>query len=163
MIKFASEVREILLPGWRDARGHITQVWNKGFHGFNLAQSSVTVSRKNVLRGIHGYNNLGRICVCVYGRIYFVVVNCDWESQLVGSWISFILEDKHPNAIYVPPKFGIAALTRSETSVFLYHWDGAYEGNEQFRFRYDDPRFGISWPPLEGELILSESDTKCGE
>ena len=158
MIKFGSEVHEILLPSWHDERGQITQAWNKNFSGFNLAQSNVTVSRKNVLRGIHGYDNLGRICMCVYGRIHFVVANCDRESELFGSWISFILEDKHPNAIYVPPKFGIAALTRSETSVFLYHWDGTYEGNEQFRFRYDDPQFGINWPPLEGKPILSERD-----
>ena len=145
VIKFGSEVHEILLPSWRDERGQIIQAWNKQFSGFDLAQS----------------NNLGRICMCVYGKIYFVVANCDQGSQLFGSWISFILEDNRSSAVYVPPKFGVAALTRSETSVFLYHWDGPYEGNEQFRFRYDDPRFGIGWPPLEGEPILSERD-RCG-
>ena len=152
---------------WGDERGVIKQMLNEA--DFNLAthidmppvdwvQENVAVSNERVLRGIHGYRDLWRLCYCVYGEIYFVVVNCKKDDEHFGEWQAFRLVGVS-ETILVPPELGIACLTLSKVSIFSYKWSGYYEDHEQFHYRYDDPRFGIKWP-LEGEPILSERDKK---
>ena len=160
---------------WVDHRGAITQVWNKGDYiecrlrwglshpqwpeSHQWVQENVTFSAQNVLRGIHGYDDVWRLCSCLYGEIYFTVVNCDERGANFGKHETFNLHPSSP-MVLVPPKFGIGFMTLSRYSVFSYRWSGYFENSRQFAYRYDDPRFGIKWP-LEGEPILSERD-KCG-
>lgn len=169
---------------WVDHRGAITQIWNEAdyiecrlAHGLahprwpesqEWVQENVTFSTENVLRGIHGYDDIWRLCACLYGEICFAVVNCDERDANFGESETFDLCFPTP-MVLVPPKFGIAFATLSPRSVFSYRWSGYYESSRQFAFRYDDPRFGIEWPTLHGfncttkgdviaEPILSERD-----
>lgn len=152
-------------PIWRDDRGYIKQPWNEleynrqaiaaGRPSIEWAQDNISVSRKDVLRGIHGYHDLWRLCACVFGTIYFVVVDCR-NGPECGKWDSVNLSASSP-AILVPPGFGMASLTLTDWSVFYYKWSGTYEDHEQFSYGWDDLRFGIKWP-IDGEPILSERD-----
>lgn len=148
---------------WGDARGSIVQVWNN--HEYNMAISSLNldwvqenyvVSYKNVLRGIHGYRDLWRLCYCAHGDIYFVVANCNEGASQFGKWQAWRLYAPQDGIILVPPGFGVACLTLSQTSIFIYKWSGYYGQHEQFRFKWNDARFGIKWPIADP--ILSEED-----
>ena len=163
-------------PRWVDHRGAIAQIWNRAdyidcrlAHGLphpqwpesrEWVQDNVTFSVENVLRGVHGYDDLWRLCSCLYGDIYFVVVNCDERNADFGKHEAFKLHCPSP-MVLVPPKFGIAFLTRSVRSIFSYRWSGYFEDRQQFAFLYDDLRFGIKWPENSKDFILSDRDASC--
>lgn len=159
------ELLSIAAPLWRDRRGYIKQPWSQieynrqaiadGLPTLEWVQDNVSVSRKNALRGVHGYRDLWRLCVCVFGTIYFVRVDCR-DGPEFGKWNGVDLSASSP-AILVPPGFGMACLTLTDWSVFYYKWSGRYEDHEQFAYAWNDPLFGIKWP-LDGKLILSERD-----
>jgi len=163
------EMIRLKAPRWADGRGHIKQPWNMyEYHkqaisakrrdwprAVEWVQDNVTVSELGVLRGIHGYHDLWRLCACVFGEVHFVVVDCREDGEF-GQWAAVNLDPKS-DSILVPPGFGMAALTLSDLSVFYYKWSGIYGRHEQFAYKWSDPRFGIKWP-FVGEPILSERD-----
>ena len=166
---------------WVDHRGAITQIWNKGDYiecrlrwglphpqwpeSHQWVQENVTLSAQNVLRGIHGYADIWRLCSCLYGEIYLAVVNCDelgagfgqhemFKLRCPSSEVATIAE----HMVLVPPKFGIGFMTLSPHSVFSYRWSGYFENSKQFAYRYDDPRFGIRWPSLHEFNYTTKED-----
>lgn len=152
-------------PDCYDPRGLIVQIWNEADYWsypdsgpcpIKWVQENYVVSNRRVLRGIHGYWKIWRLCYCAYGDIYFVVANCsEWASQF-RAWQAWRLCAPQDGIILVPPGFGMACLTLSQTSIFVYKWSGYYEQHEQFRYKWDDKRFKIDWPI--GDPILSEED-----
>jgi dTDP-4-dehydrorhamnose 3,5-epimerase len=144
-----------------DYRGEFTEVYNeKSFaeNGIKIAfiEDDVSVSAKNVLRGMHAYTETAKLISCLYGRVYTVVVNCDETSRDFGKWESFILSGENRKTLYVPPMFAHGYYTLSEISVYLYK-QSKYFGGRQMNYAWNDPRFAIKWP--SEYPILSEKDT----
>ena len=147
-----------------DFRGTNTEIYNDKIYreaGINnkWVLDSISTSRKNVLRGIHGDAHTTKLISCLYGCFYFVVLNCDPLSPQFGEWASFTLSDKNRQQVLVPPKFGNAHLVMSDHVVFHYKLDAYYDRKSQFTIRWDDPGHDIWWP-IENP-ILSERDSKA--
>jgi dTDP-4-dehydrorhamnose 3,5-epimerase len=89
-------------------------------HGINVdfVCDDISTSSRGVLRGIHGDSKTYKLISCGYGRLYFVVLNCDESSAQYGQWDSFILTDANRYQVLVPPKFGNGHLALSEKIVF---------------------------------------------
>lgn len=146
---------------YRDFRGQNLEIYNiKLYRGagikIDFLQDNVSVSRKNVLRGIHGDAKTYKLVTCLYGKIYLAVVNCDQNSKEFGKWTSFTLSDKNKLQVLIPPKFGNAHLVLSTRAVFYYKWSEYYKPYGQFTYKWDDPRFKIKWPIKKP--ILSKRD-----
>lgn len=146
---------------FKDFRGENFEVYNDRVYKktgvrINFVQDNVSVSKKNVLRGIHGDTKTYKLVTCLEGEIYFVVVNCDSASKDFGKWVSFHLSDKNKLQVLVPPKFGNAHLVLSPKAVFYYKWSEYYKPYGQFSYKWNDPRFNIKWPIKNP--ILSERD-----
>ena len=146
---------------FRDARGENFEVYNDGVYKengipINFVQDNVSVSKRHVLRGIHGDVKTYKLVTCLYGELCVVVVNCDPASKDFGMWESFRLSDKNKLQVLIPPKFGNAHLVLSDKAVFYYKWSEYFKPYGQFSYRWDDPRFGITWPIKRP--ILSERD-----
>jgi dTDP-4-dehydrorhamnose 3,5-epimerase len=99
-----------------------------------------------VLRGIHGDGETWKLISCMYGKFYFVVVNCDTESADFGKWQSFTLSDKNRWQVLVPPKHGNGHYVMSEMTIFHYKQTSYYNPKGQFTYRWDDPLLNIWWP-----------------
>lgn len=145
-----------------DFRGTNTEIYNSEIYRKNGIQNdfvldSVSTSRKNVLRGIHGDSHTTKLISCLYGSFYFVVLNCDRDSPQYGKWQSFTLSDKNRLQVLVPPKFGNAHLVMSDYVVFNYKLDAYYDRSSQFTIKWNDPSFNIWWPI--NNPILSERDS----
>ncbi|NTV93237.1 MAG: dTDP-4-keto-6-deoxy-D-glucose epimerase, partial [Chlorobiaceae bacterium] len=102
----------IIIPSiFEDFRGEYVETYNdeeykrKGIT-CNFIQDDISVSTRGVLRGIHGDGETWKLISCMYGRFYFVVVNCDTESPHFGKWQSFTLSEKNRWQVLVPPKHG---------------------------------------------------------
>ncbi len=135
-----------------DFRGCYVETYNEEMYrergiGIKFVQDDISVSKKHVLRGIHGDQNTWKLISCMHGKFYFVVLNCDPGSSQFGKWLSLELSAKNRLQVLVPPKFGNGHLVLSRTAVFHYKQSTYYSGAEkQFTVRWNDKRFKIDWP-----------------
>jgi dTDP-4-dehydrorhamnose 3,5-epimerase len=151
----------ITLEQFRDFRGVYVETYNDALYKKNgipidFIQDDISVSSKNVLRGIHGDSETWKLISCLEGAFYFVVVNCDTDSKSFGKWQSFTLSLENGFQVLVPPKHGNAHLVLTDEAIFHYKQSTYYAPEKQFTYKWNDPRFGISWPI--NNPILSKRD-----
>ena len=143
------EVKIFQPDSFIDNRGELYTVFNQDEHELVFNHDKVAVSRQNVLRGIHGDSKAWKLVECLYGELYFVVVDNRPESKNYKNWTGMMLSDKTRQSVLLPPGFGNGFLVMSDHSVFHYKW--AYEGkypdvDEQFTLKWNDPELDIEWP-----------------
>ena len=136
---------------FNDFRGSYVETYNEELYnraGINtrFIQDDISVSSKNVLRGIHGDGETWKLISCLYGEFYLVVVNWDEASPQYGQWESFTLSDQNRLQVLVPPKFGNGHLVLSELAIFHYKQSTYYNQTGQFTILWNDPKLNIKWP-----------------
>jgi dTDP-4-dehydrorhamnose 3,5-epimerase len=145
-------------PEFKDLRGSFRETYNdekygeifntQGIEALKFIQDDVAISTKGVLRGIHGDEKSWKLTSCLQGEIYSAVVNCDESSENFGQWQGFILSGENGHQLLIPPKFGNSYVVLSDSVVYHYKQTTYYdpENNPQFTYRWNDKRFGITWP-----------------
>jgi len=146
---------------FEDFRGAYVETYNRRLYAeagidVDFVQDDVSVSARNVLRGIHGDARTWKLITCLWGQLYLVVVNWDPDSPQCGAWEGFTLSDRNRLQVLVPPKFGNGHLVLSEHAIFHYKQSTEYDRAGQFTLLWDDPRLGIWWPTRTP--ILSRRD-----
>jgi len=141
----------IKLDVFEDHRGEYVETYNEDLYrksgiDMKFVQDDISVSSKHVLRGLHGDSETWKLVSCLYGKFYFVVVNCDRSSPNFGKWQSFVLSDRNRHQVLVPPKFGNGHLVLSDKTIFHYKQSTYYNPKTQFSFRWNDPAFNVWWP-----------------
>jgi len=141
----------IKLDVFEDFRGEYVETYNEALYrdnGVNVKfiQDDISVSSRNVLRGIHGDSETWKLISCLYGKFYLVVVNGDKQSRNFGKWESFVLSEKNRMQVLVPPNHGNAHLVLSDTAIFHYKQSTYYDRSKQFTYKWDDPELNIWWP-----------------
>ena len=147
---------------FEDFRGYYVETYNEEIYKaagveVNFKQDDISVSRKHVLRGIHGNRDTWKLVSCLYGTFYLVVVNNDPESPQYLRWQGFTLSDVNRHQVLIPPKFGNGHLVMTDIAIFHYKQNTNYDRNSQFTLKWNDPNLKIFWPIREN-LILSERD-----
>ena len=142
-----------------DYRGALYTIWKDGDFDLKFNHDKVSTSRKNVLRGIHGDNKSWKLVTCLYGEIYFVIVDNRESSDTFLQWEWMMLTDRNRKQVLIPPGVGNGFLVMSHRSVFHYKW--SYEGeypdvDQQFTIKWNDPIVGVDWPI--DNPILSKRD-----
>ena len=151
----------IKLDIFEDHRGEYVETYNEELYrkkgiDIKFVQDDISVSTKNVLRGIHGDSETWKLISCLYGKFYLVAVNCDVNSENFGKWESFVLSDVNKLQVLVPPKYGNAHLILSDKAIFHYKQSTHYNPTKQFTYKWNDPKFNIWWPIKNP--ILSQRD-----
>ena len=108
-----------------DMRGFFLETYNESKYkdlgvDIHFVEDDISISKKDVLRGIHGNSETWKLTSCTYGKIFFVVVNCDKESPSFGEWESFDLSDENHWHVLVPPMYGNAYLVLTDKAIFQY-------------------------------------------
>jgi dTDP-4-dehydrorhamnose 3,5-epimerase len=140
-----------------DFRGTNTENWNRieyedyGIHN-DWVLDSISTSRKHVLRGIHGDGHTTKLISCLYGEIYFVVINNDPDSNQYKQWQSFHLSGANRQQVLVPPKFGNGHLVMSDHAVFSYKLDAYYDIKSQFTIKWNDYDTHNIWWPIKNPI-----------
>lgn len=143
-------VKIVLTDTFQDIRGLNTVLYKEDEYQDNgvrtkFIQDNISISSKNVLRGIHGDDKTWKLVTCLFGKIFFVVVNCNQISSDFGKWESFELANSNCHVL-IPPGYGNAHLALSDFIVFHYKLSEYYDLGSQFTYYYNDPRFNINWP-----------------
>lgn len=147
---------------FEDFRGQYVETYNRSVY-FNsgipieFIQDDISVSNRNVLRGIHGDSKTWKLVSCLFGSFYLVVVNNDPKSPQYKKWTSFTLSETNRLQVLIPPKFGNGHVVMSERAIFHYKQTTDYDRAGQFTILWNDPNFGIWWPV--SNPILSARDS----
>jgi len=140
-----------------DYRGDLWTLWKAGniLHKNDYNHDKVSTSRKRVLRGIHGDFKSHKLVTCLYGELYFVLVDNRKDSETYMQWDSMVLDDKTRKQVLIPPGYGNGFLVMSKHSVFHYKWSylGEYpDVEDQFTIKWNDPYLNINWP-IENPIL----------
>jgi dTDP-4-dehydrorhamnose 3,5-epimerase len=149
------------IDSFEDFRGDLFTLYKFGDYNLNFNHDKVSISRKNVLRGLHGDNKSWKLITCLSGEIYLVIVDMRKESKNYLKWDSIIISEQNRTQVLVPPRFANGHLVLSDKATLFYKWsyDGDYpDVNEQFNINYLDPKIDIDWPIRDP--ILSKRDKK---
>jgi len=150
---------------FEDFRGHYVELYNESLYkaqdvNYQFIQDDISVSRRHVLRGIHGDLKTAKLISCLQGSFYLVVVNNVRESPQYRQWEGYTLSEWNRRQVLVPPGFGNGHLVMTETAIFHYKQTTAYDRSSQFTIQWNDPEFGIWWPVTNP--ILSPRDSGHG-
>jgi dTDP-4-dehydrorhamnose 3,5-epimerase len=150
---------------FEDFRGSYIEIYNQQIYeniGINqrFIQDDISISRKNVLRGIHGDNQTWKLVSCLFGSIYLIVVDNNVKSKTYRQWVSFTLSDKNNIQILIPPTFGNGHLVVSDSAIFHYKQTTEYDRAAQFTIKWDDPNFNFWWPTSTPILSMRDSNLK---
>src|SRR5437667_288271 len=86
------------LTVFEDFRGRYVELYNHAAYNaagipHQFIQDDISISRQNVLRGIHGDRSTAKLVSCLHGAFYLVVVNNIAESSQYRKWTAFTLSD----------------------------------------------------------------------
>jgi dTDP-4-dehydrorhamnose 3,5-epimerase len=151
-----------------DERGFFARQWcaqelaNAGLTTA-VSQASVAFNRvRGTLRGMHWQEPPSaevKLVRCVHGGIYDVIVDLRPESGTFADWIAVELTEDNRRTLYVPEGFAHGYQTLTDDTEVWYQMSSPYVPEAARGFRYDDPRFGIEWPPA-AERVISERDQR---
>lgn len=126
-----------------------------------VSQASVAYNHESgTLRGMHWQvapRAEVKLVRCVRGSIYDVIVDLRPASETFGEWIAVELTDENRRTLYVPEGFAHGYQTVEPGSEVWYQMSAPHAPEAARGFRFDDPRFGIVWPPAE-RLVVSDRD-----
>ena len=164
-------VIETRIPGVRilepkvfgDERGFFMETYNEARYKeaglpANFVQDNLSLSAKNVLRGLHFQNpdQQGKLVYVLQGEVFDVAVDIREGSPTFGEWEGVTLSAENKRQFWVPEGFAHGFLVTSDTALFAYKCSAPYNAKADAGVRWNDPEIGIEWPVEEP--TLSEKD-----
>jgi dTDP-4-dehydrorhamnose 3,5-epimerase len=169
------KVEQTSLPGvllltakiFRDSRGSFQETWNRlqvadaGLPA-EWVQDNYSISRKNVLRGIH-YQVIqpqGKLVRVVYGAALDVAIDLRRSSPAFAKHVTVELTEDNGAMMWIPPGFGHAFLALTDSVGFAYKVTDYYSPAGERTILWNDPDLAIPWPVDAASVIVSEKDNQ---
>jgi dTDP-4-dehydrorhamnose 3,5-epimerase len=126
-----------------------------------FVQDNHSVSRKNVLRGLHCQDPRpqGKLVRVVRGAVFDVAADIRPGSPTCGRWVGVELTAANRRQLWVPPGLAHGFLVLSEEAEFLYKTTDFYAPDCERCIVWNDPTLAIDWP-LSGPPLLSPKDAR---
>ena len=147
--------------GWFARTFDADEFQRRGMNPAVVQCSASYNARRGTLRGLHyqaephGESKLVR---CVRGAIFDVAVDVRSDSSTFRRWHGVELSDSNRLAFYIPAGLAHGFQTLTDDVEVLYQMGDPYVPDAARGVRFDDPAFGVQWPALDGEPIVSERD-----
>tara|TARA_B100000886_G_scaffold340307_1_gene309085 strand:- start:42 stop:584 length:543 start_codon:yes stop_codon:yes gene_type:complete len=157
-------IKLLKIPYFKDERGvfckfYNSDLFNKNKINFSPKEHFYSISKKNVLRGMHfqieGASHT-KLISCVSGVILDVVVDIRKNSKYFNKPLSFKLSSYSESAILIPKGFAHGFLTISEKSIVQYLVSEPYDANLDKGVRWDSIDF--DWNCIDP--LISDRDSK---
>ncbi|MGZ5244875.1 MAG: dTDP-4-dehydrorhamnose 3,5-epimerase [Bacteroidia bacterium] len=147
-----------------DQRGYFTESYNKRdweLAGINteFIQDNLSLSRKNILRGLHfqlAPYAQAKIVRVIKGSVLDVVVDIRRNSPTYGQHFSLVLSDENFLQLYIPEGFAHGFLTLQEDTIFAYKCSNYYHHDLERGLSWNDADLNIDWGITHP--ILSDKD-----
>jgi dTDP-4-dehydrorhamnose 3,5-epimerase len=119
-------------------------------------------ARAGTLRGMHFQadpHGEPKLVRCTRGAIWDAIVDLRPASPTHRRWFGAELTAQNGRALYVPVGMAHGFQTLEDDSEVLYMMGHEYVPESARGARWDDPAFGIEWPPPPaGGRLISERD-----
>ena len=149
---------------FKDNRGYYWTSWKKGIvKNIIFNHDKFSLSKKNVLRGLHGDKKMWKLVSCVYGKFFIAVVDLNKNSKSYLKWKTWILSQKNNIQLLIPPNYANGHYCLSDYCLFHYKlsYKGFYTGHrQQFSIRWNDPKIDIKWPCKKPILSMRDKNSK---
>jgi dTDP-4-dehydrorhamnose 3,5-epimerase len=134
------------LDTFTDFRGDIWTTYTDCDFLPKFVEDKMSVSKKHVLRGLHGDSKIDKLITCLHGEIQLAVLDLRENSNTYGNTQMFHLSDKRGEAIFVPAGCVNGHLCLSEKCIFFYKWSETYNGaDNQVTIKWNDPSLNLDW------------------
>lgn len=158
-----SGVLKIKLKPFKDFRGKYLETYNRDLFKktkkkVNFIQDDISISKKNVLRGIHGDFKTWKLITCLEGSFILLVVNNLVKHKEYKKYQFFNLSEENNYQILVPPGFGNAHYVTSRKAIFHYKQSTNYDRKKQFTINWKSKNFNFKWPYKIIKPIISKRD-----
>lgn len=159
---FIPGLKLIYLDKHKDHRGSFLKVFNTSLFkeqglSINFCESYYTVSKKNVIRGMHFQAPPFEHIKCVYlnkGVIKDVVLDIRRESPTYGKYLSIILTEEEPIVIYIPKGCAHGFCSLQDDSMITYFQTSDHNALGDSGIKWDS--FGMNWEV--NNPLISERD-----
>ena len=141
------------LVSWPDDRGHFAEIFRDNedvVRGFDVLQTSVTMTRAGTIKAFHYHNLQDDIFVPLVGTIRIALVDFRLDSPSFGLANSIFCGEHYLKAVRIPK--GLAhgyEVLGSQDMVMVYYTNQHYNPADEHRFAYDDPEIGWTWWGIE--------------
>ena len=140
-----------------DFRGRVLKLFTNN----DFPDENISVSYRNVLRGIHYVTEGYRILTPIYGSLYVVFLDLQEGSPTKYDVLSMTINESNRKSFLIPPYIGCGFLVLSGVGIVHYKWKPKYDQSKQRTVCYDNENFNIYWPIIDP--ILSERDFYADE
>lgn len=164
------ELVDELLPGVylfkpniiNDKRGFFVKTFNSDeylTHGieFSFKEEFYSVSKKNVLRGMHFQTppfEHKKLIFCLKGSVIDVVLDLRRKSSSHGMFNSIVLSEENKYVLFVPIGYAHGFLSMEDDTLLVYKTSSVYSHEHDKGILWNS--FGYSWP--YDEPIISDRD-----
>jgi dTDP-4-dehydrorhamnose 3,5-epimerase len=132
-------------------------------HGLitDFVQWSISVNaRAGTLRGLHFQREPyeeAKLVRCTRGALYDVIVDLRPDSPTFRRWVAGEPTAENRLWLYIPKGLAHGFQTLEDDTEVFYAISEPYEQSAAAGVRWDDPAFGIEWPPTD-ERVMSDKD-----
>jgi dTDP-4-dehydrorhamnose 3,5-epimerase len=115
--------------------------------------------RGGTLRGMHyqaAPHREAKLVRCIRGAIFDVIIDLRVGSPTRYEWIGEELTADNGRALFVPEGFAHGFITLVDDTQVFYHMSELFQAEGGRGARWDDPRFGVTWP--RAPQVISERD-----
>ncbi len=151
-------------PKFVDKRGEFVKTYHQAIFQDNgitthFAEEFYSVSKKNVLRGMHFQlppSDHEKLVFCLNGAVLDVFLDLRKDSPAYGQSMGVELSGNNTRTLFLPKGIAHGFLSLEDNSVMVYKTSTVHDPLKDCGIRWDS--FGYAWPVEEP--IISERDTK---
>ena len=154
-----------------DERGFFARLWSEqelaafGVESQFIEGNMSFSKHAGTLRGMHYQASpygQAKLIRCTQGSIYDVGVDLRVDSETFRQWVGIELSAANRLMLYLPGNFAHGYLTLMDDTEVYYQVTQAYAPEFARGFRWNDPAFGIQWPPF-AELKINNRDREYSD
>lgn len=150
---------------FKDDRGEFFESFNKKLFDeltegkYQFVQDNQSISKKNVLRGLHFQKPpfaQGKLVRVIKGAVLDVVVDIRKSSKTYGQHFSIVLSAENNMQFFIPPGFAHGFLSLEDETIFSYKCTNYYAPESEATIMWNDPSLNINWG--NDKCIVSKKD-----
>lgn len=132
---------------FNDNRGFLKETFRKNVLNKNFPFDLISVSKKNVLRGLHFQEKYSqaKLITVTHGNILDVAVDLRPKSKTFGKYFSIKISHHDDFSFFIPENFAHGFLCLSKSCVVNYKLSNYRKPKYERTLKWNDPDIGINW------------------
>ena len=154
----------LIVPAtFADERGYFKETYSAARYAEagvreTFVQDNVSLSDRDVLRGLHGDLRMAKLVQVLAGSAYDVIADVRPESPTYGRWVGEYLRAGEHRQLYIPAGCLHGFLSLEDGTILSYKQSAAYDPASEFAVAWNDPTLAIDWPLGGRKPRLSPKD-----